>query len=40
MDFEGELAVVVDDVPLGISENKAEQHIKLIMLVNDISLRN
>ena len=40
VDFEGELAVVVDDVPLGISENKAEQHIKLIMLVNDISLRN
>ena len=40
VDFEGELAVVVDDVPLGISEIKAEQHIKLIMLVNDISLRN
>ena len=40
VDFEGELAVVVDDVPLGISENKAEQHIKLIMLVNDISLRS
>ena len=40
VDFEGELAVVVDDVPLGISENKAEQHIKLIMLVNDVSLRN
>ena len=40
VDFEGELAVVVDDVPLGVSENKAEQHIKLIMLVNDISLRN
>ena len=40
VDFEGELAVVVDDVPLGISENKAAQHIKLIMLVNDISLRN
>ena len=39
-DFEGELAVVVDDVPLGIFENKAEQHIKLIMLVNDVSLRN
>ena len=39
-DFEGELAVVVDDVPLGVSENQAEQHIQMILLVNDISLRN
>jgi fumarylacetoacetate (FAA) hydrolase len=40
MDFEGEVAVVVDDVPMGVSEDKAKNHIKLIMLMNDVSLRN
>tara|TARA_Y100000588_G_scaffold392514_1_gene504759 strand:- start:275 stop:1255 length:981 start_codon:yes stop_codon:yes gene_type:complete len=39
-DFEGELAVVVDDVPLGVTITEAKKHIKLIMLLNDISLRN
>lgn len=40
IDFEGEVAVVTDDVPMGISAEDAGQHIKLIMLVNDVSLRN
>jgi len=40
IDFEAEVAVIVDDVPMGISAKKAEKHIKLVMLVNDVSLRN
>ncbi|MGC3875262.1 fumarylacetoacetate hydrolase family protein [Halomonas sp. GXIMD04776] len=39
IDFEGEIAVVTDDVPMAISEEQAMSHIKLIMLVNDVSLR-
>lgn len=38
-DFEGEVAVVVDDVPMGVSVEQAERHIKLVMLCNDVSLR-
>lgn len=40
LDLEAEVAVVVDDVPMGINPGHAAQHIKLIMLVNDVSLRN
>ncbi|MFQ3346152.1 MAG: fumarylacetoacetate (FAA) hydrolase [Porticoccaceae bacterium] len=40
IDFEAEVAVVVDDVPMGINQQDALQHIKLVMLVNDVSLRN
>ena len=40
MDFEGEIAVVVDDVPMGTKANKAKDHIKLLLLMNDVSLRN
>lgn len=39
IDFEAEIAVVTDDVPMGISKDKAAAHIKLLMLVNDVSLR-
>ncbi|MDO7410081.1 fumarylacetoacetate hydrolase family protein [Acinetobacter baumannii] len=39
IDFEGEIAVVLDDVPMGIQAEDAEQHIKLFMLLNDVSLR-
>jgi fumarylacetoacetate (FAA) hydrolase len=39
MDFEGEVAVVVDEVPMGTPQEQAASHIKLIMLVNDVSLR-
>jgi fumarylacetoacetate (FAA) hydrolase len=39
IDFEGEFGVVVDDVPMGISPAEASQHIKLLVLINDWSLR-
>ncbi len=38
-DFEGEVAVVTGDVPMGISPEKALEKILLIMIVNDVSLR-
>ncbi len=38
-DMEGEVAVITDDVPMGVSVEDAASHIKLIMLVNDVSLR-
>ncbi len=40
IDFEGEVAAVTDDVPMGVDASHAEKHIKLLMLVNDVSLRN
>jgi len=39
IDFEAELTVVLDDVPMGIKTAAAGRHIKLFMLVNDVSLR-
>lgn len=39
-DFEAEVAVVTTDVPLGISAEDAGSKIALVMLVNDVSLRN
>lgn len=38
-DFEGEVAVVTDEVPMGISPEKALEKIILLMIVNDVSLR-
>ncbi|MEZ5681823.1 MAG: fumarylacetoacetate hydrolase family protein [Erythrobacter sp.] len=38
-DMEGEVAVITDDVPMGVSAEDAAGHIKLVMLVNDVSLR-
>ncbi len=40
IDFESEVAIVTDDVPLGTSASDAASHIRLLMLVNDVSLRN
>jgi len=40
IDLEGEIAVITDDVPMGTSRGTAFDHIKLVMLVNDWSLRN
>lgn len=40
IDLEAEVAVITDDVPAGISVEQAGEHIKLIALVNDISMRN
>jgi fumarylacetoacetate (FAA) hydrolase len=39
MDFEGEVAVIVDEVPTGTPQERVASHIKLILLVNDVSLR-
>ncbi len=40
IDFEAEVAVITDDVPMGTVAAQADRHIKLLMLVNDVSLRN
>jgi len=40
IDFESEVAVITDDVPMGATAEQAASHIKLLMLVNDVSLRN
>jgi len=40
IDFEAEIAVVTGDVPMGASVDQARKAIRLIMLVNDVSLRN
>ncbi|MCO5141818.1 MAG: fumarylacetoacetate hydrolase family protein [Oligoflexia bacterium] len=40
IDFESEVAVITDDVPMGVDAESALKHIRLIYLVNDVSLRN
>lgn len=40
IDLEAELAVITDDVPMGATPAEAAGHIQLLMLVNDVSLRN
>jgi fumarylacetoacetate (FAA) hydrolase len=40
IDFEAEVAVITDDVPMGVSAADAASHIQLVMLVNDVSLRH
>src|SRR5690606_23942404 len=40
IDLEAEIAVVTDDVPMGVDAAAAARHIQLLMLVNDVSLRN
>jgi fumarylacetoacetate (FAA) hydrolase len=40
LDFEAEVCVVLDDTPLGTRAADAGQHIKLLMLANDVTLRN
>ncbi len=40
IDFEAEVAVVTGDVPMGVSPENAASHVRLIMIVNDVSLRN
>ena len=39
VDMEAEIAVITDDVPMGVSAEEAGDYIRLIMLVNDVSLR-
>lgn len=38
-DMEGEVAVITDDVPMGVSEAEAAKLIRLVMICNDVSLR-
>ena len=40
IDFEGEVAVITDDVPMGTTPAQAASRICLLMLVNDVSLRH
>ncbi|WP_107038553.1 fumarylacetoacetate hydrolase family protein [Brumimicrobium mesophilum] len=40
IDFESEVAVITDDVPAGTDSKDALSHIKLITIINDVSLRN
>ncbi|CAM3595258.1 Fumarylacetoacetate hydrolase [Pseudomonas reidholzensis] len=39
IDFEGEFAVLVDDVPMGCTAEQALKHVRLVLQVNDVSLR-
>ena len=39
VDMEGEVAVIVGDVPMGVGPVEALDHIRLVMLANDVSLR-
>ncbi len=40
IDLEAEVLVVTDDVPMAVSAEQAAEHIQLIGLINDVSLRN
>lgn len=40
IDFEAEVAIITDDVPMGATPEIAASKIALLMLVNDVSLRN
>jgi fumarylacetoacetate (FAA) hydrolase len=39
IDFEGEFAVLLDDVPMGCPAECALQHVRLVLQLNDVSLR-
>ncbi len=39
IDFEAEVGVIVDDVPMGVNATDAAGHIILLVLINDVSLR-
>ncbi|MCP5144953.1 MAG: fumarylacetoacetate hydrolase family protein [Gammaproteobacteria bacterium] len=38
-DFEGEFAAILDDTPMGCTPAQAMSHIKLITILNDVSMR-
>ncbi|RKH57450.1 fumarylacetoacetate hydrolase family protein [Corallococcus llansteffanensis] len=40
LDFESEVCVVLGDTPMGTQAQDAGKHIKLVMIANDVSLRN
>ena len=39
IDFEGEYGVIIDAVPMGVTPQQAMAHIRLVILINDWSLR-
>ncbi|WP_371194014.1 fumarylacetoacetate hydrolase family protein [Glaciecola sp. SC05] len=39
IDFEAEVAVITGDVPMGVSADDALNYVRLVMIVNDVSLR-
>ncbi|TCK07558.1 fumarylacetoacetate hydrolase family protein [Marinobacterium mangrovicola] len=38
-DFEGEVAVILDDTPMGVTPAEAESKVRLLVLMNDVSMR-
>ncbi|PKL95767.1 MAG: 2-keto-4-pentenoate hydratase [Gammaproteobacteria bacterium HGW-Gammaproteobacteria-8] len=40
IDFESEIGVICDDVPMGASPEECAEHIQLVTILNDVSLRN
>ena len=40
IDFESEIGVICDDVPMGASPAECADHIQLVTILNDVSLRN
>ena len=40
IDFEAEVGVIVDDVPMGVSAEAALGLVRLVVILNDVSLRN
>lgn len=40
IDLEAEIVVITDDVPMAVTAEHAAQHLQLVGLVNDVSLRN
>ncbi len=40
IDFESEIGVITDDVPMGASPEECARHIQLVTILNDVSLRN
>jgi len=40
IDFESEIGVIVGDVPMGVTPELARKHIRLVTILNDVSLRN
>ena len=40
IDLEAEVVIITDDVPMAVTPEEAAQHIQLVGLVNDVSLRN
>lgn len=40
LDFEAEVCVILGDTPMGVTPAQATAHVKLLMLCNDVTLRN